>query len=138
MLVKTTKNTTVVNKGCIKCHNGPRMVCLYCAVKSRFTNIQRRSRYFQTSLRLMSRRWDWGFISKSHSLRVEGVEEVEGVEDEIVEGVEEVEDEIVEGVEGVEDEIVEGVEVEFSGENSLPIPVFSTLSFTLFICSCML
>ena len=113
------------------------MVCLYCAVKSRFTNIQSRSRYFQTSLRLMSRRWDWGLISRSHSLRVEGVEGVEGVEeveDEIVEGVEGVEDdEIVEGVEGVE-----GVEVEFSGEKSLPIPVFSTISFTLFICSCML
>ena len=122
MLVNTTRNTTVVNKGCMKCHNGPRMVCLYCAVKSRFTNIQSRSRYFQTSLRLMSRRWDWGFISKSHSLRVEGVEEVEGVEDEIVEVVEE----------------VEGVEVKFSGGKSLLSPVFSTLSFTLFICSCML
>jgi hypothetical protein len=70
----------------------------------------------------MSRRWAWGFISRSHSSEVEGVEGVEGVEDEIVEGF----------------EVVEGVEVEFSGEKSLPIPVFSTLSFTLFICSCML
>ena len=58
---------------------------------------------------------------------VEGVEEVEGVEDEIVEGVE---DEIVEGV--------EGVEVAFSCGNSLPIPVFSTSLFTLFTCPCML
>ena len=40
------------------------------------------------------------------------------------------------GVEGVEE--VEGVEVKFSGEKSLPIPVFSTSPFTLFNCSCML
>ena len=116
MFVNTTRNTTVVNSGCIKCHNGPKIVCLYCAVKSRFTNIQSRSLYFHTSLRLMSRRWDWGFISRSHSSEVEGVE---WVEDEIVEGF-------------------EVVEVEFSSGKSLLSPVFSTLSFTLFICSCML
>jgi hypothetical protein len=86
MLVKTTKNTTVVNKGCIKCHNGPKIVCLYCAVKSRFTNIHMRSLYFQTSLRLMSRRWDWGLISRSHCVGVEGAEIVEVVEEvEVVE-----------------------------------------------------
>ena len=55
---------------------------------------------------------------------------VEGVEDVIVEGVEDV---IVEGVEEVE-----GVEVAFSCGKSLPIPVFSTSSFTLFTCSCIL
>jgi hypothetical protein len=70
----------------------------------------------------MSRRWDWGFISRSHSVGVEEVEEVEGVEDEIVEEVEE----------------VEGVEVEFSSGKSLPIPVFPTSLFTLFTCPCML
>ena len=76
----------------------------------------------------MSRRWDWGFISKSQASEVEGVEGVEGVEDEIVEGLNL----------PAEGWGVEGVEGEFSGEKSLPIPVFSTLSFTLFICSCML
>jgi hypothetical protein len=84
----------------------------------------------------MSRRWDWGFISKSHCV---GVEVVEEVEDEIVEGVEGVEDEIVEGLNlPAEGWGVEGVEVKFSGGKSLLSPVFSTLSFTLFICSCML
>jgi hypothetical protein len=132
MLVNTTKNTTVVNNGCIKCHNGPKIVCLYCAVKSRFTNIQRRSRYFQTSLRLMSRRWDWGLISKSHCVGVEGVGGVEIVEVvEEVEGVEEAE--IVEVVEEVE-----GVEVVVSGEKSLLNSVFSTSTFMLFLFSCML
>jgi hypothetical protein len=65
----------------------------------------------------MSRRWDWGFISKSHSVGIEGVEGVEVVE--VVEGVEE-------------------VEVKFSGGKSLLTSVFSTSLFTLFMFSCML
>ena len=71
----------------------------------------------------MSRRWDWGFISRSQCSGVEGVE-----------GVEEVEG--VEGVEVVEE--VEGVEDIFSSEKTLPAAVFSTPSLTLFRFSCML
>jgi hypothetical protein len=92
----------------------------------------------------MSRRWDWGFISRSHCVGVEGVEEVEAVE--VVEGAELVEGvEVVEGVEEVEGaeivegvEEVEGVEVVFSGEKSLLNSVFSTSTFILFLFSCML
>lgn len=65
ILEKTTTKIKVVNSGCIKCHKGPRSVCLYCAAKSRLMNIHKRSRYCHTSLRLISSRFDLGLMTKS-------------------------------------------------------------------------
>src|ERR1039457_3338840 len=51
---KMSVNSSVVNRGWMMCHSGPRMVCLYCATKSRQTNSMVRSRYRHRSDRCRS------------------------------------------------------------------------------------
>lgn len=65
ILPNTSVNMIVVNMGWIKCQTGPRMVCLYAATKSLLTKSTSRSRYFQTSLSLRSKREVLGSMIRS-------------------------------------------------------------------------
>ena len=58
---------TEVNKGWIKYHRGPRMVCLEAVTTSRFTKSMSKSRYCQTSLRFKLKSLFFGVISNNQS-----------------------------------------------------------------------
>lgn len=64
---KTNEYMTVENKGLITNHSGPKMVCLYCVVKSLFTNSHIRSRYRITSLNCRSSSFLLGLSTKLQS-----------------------------------------------------------------------
>jgi len=59
----TTMYMMVVNAGCMKNHNGPRMVCLYWVTMSRLTNIDHRSRYCQISAKSTCRSLSLGLMT---------------------------------------------------------------------------
>ena len=67
ILLNTKVKITEVNKGCIKNHKGPNMVCLYTVTISRFTKSHSKSLYLQISLKLRSISFPLGEISYNQS-----------------------------------------------------------------------
>src|SRR6266480_7352788 len=62
----------VVRSGWMICQSGPRIVCLYCATKSRHTKSMVRSRYRHKSTRCRSSQPVFGLMIRSHSSVADG------------------------------------------------------------------
>ena len=67
-LLKIIVNVMDVNNGCIKYQSGPKTVCLYTVVMSRFTKRNSKSLYCQTSFKLSVKNLFLGVISNNQGV----------------------------------------------------------------------